>query len=58
MRAVEDDSASERKPTFEQVVAAILQHTLDVEGYEELGSQRVSVQMRGQSERKLQHWNQ
>lgn len=53
---LEDDSPSDS--TFKQVVTAILQHTLDVEGYEELGSQRVSVQMRGQSERKLQHWNQ
>ncbi|KAG9342540.1 hypothetical protein JZ751_015919 [Albula glossodonta] len=44
--------------TLKQVVAALSQQTLYVEGNEELSSQRVPVQIRGQSEGHLQNRNQ
>lgn len=44
--------------TFEQVVAAILQQAVDVQRDEELGSQRISVQVRRLRERDLQHGDQ
>lgn len=44
--------------TFKQVVAAVLQQTVDVQRDEELGSQWISVQVRSQCERNLQHGNQ
>lgn len=42
--------------TFEQVIVRVFEKALDVEGDEALSAQRVSVQMRRQSERHLQHW--
>lgn len=44
--------------TLEQVIAGILEQTVDVEGDEELRSQRVSVQVGCQGEGNLQHGHQ
>lgn len=44
--------------TFKQVVAAVLQQTVDVERDEELSPERVTVQVRGESEGNLQHRDQ
>ena len=44
--------------TFKQVITAVLQQTVDVHRDEELGSQWISVQVRRQCERNLQHGNQ
>ena len=44
--------------TFEQVVVGVLQQTVDVQRDEELGPQRVPVQVGGQSEGDLQHGDQ
>lgn len=44
--------------TFKKVVAAVLQQTVDVQRDEELGSQWISIQVRGQRKRNLQHRDQ
>lgn len=41
--------------TLKQVVVGVFEEALDVEGDEELSTQWISVQIRGQSERHLQH---
>lgn len=54
----ERSTRSDSLHTFEQAVTAVLQQTVDVQRDEELGSQWISIQVRCQCKRNLQHWDQ